>query len=233
MSLWHSRVEAINTRNNMAPNTFTLAADNSPQLLPILRTNPSLASAQDEHGYSLVHAAASYNHLDLLRTLVHEFHVDSNIRDEDGETPLFVVESMESTQCLLEELGADPMVKNDEGMTAEEKIRDEGDYPMIADFLRARARGDLIVGDSQSSETGTHPPPLPPNVKLHLGTMEDPQAIGEGTEADPEFRRRIEELAARDDFRGEEGQKQLRDLITDAIRGGGTEDERQVRPRLG
>ncbi|KAF6220909.1 hypothetical protein HO133_002589 [Letharia lupina] len=217
----------------MAPNTFTLAADNSPHLLPILRANPSLASAQDDHGYSLVHAAASYNHLDLLQTLVHEFHVDPNIRDEDGETALFVVESVEPAQCLLEELGADLTLKNEEGMTAEEKIRAEGEYPTIADFLReSRVIGTPAVGDTQSTQNGSHPPPLPPNVKVHLGTMEDPQAIGEGTEADPEFRRRIEELAARDDFQGEEGQKQLRDLIKDAIRGAGREDERQVRPRL-
>ncbi|KAL9133556.1 MAG: hypothetical protein Q9175_005263 [Cornicularia normoerica] len=217
----------------MAPNTFALAADNSSQLLPILRSNPSLASAQDDHGYSLVHAAASYNHLDLLRTLVHEFHVDPNTRDEDGETALFVVEGVEPAQCLLEELGADVTVKNDEGMTAEEKIRAEGDYPAIADFLReSRVIGAPAVGDTQSTLNGSHPPPLPPNVKVHLGTMEDPQAVGEGTEADPEFRRRIEELAARDDFQGEEGQKQLRELITDAIRGAGMEDERQVRPRL-
>ena len=217
----------------MAPNVLILAADNSPQLLPILRSNPSLASAQDDHGYSLVHAAASYNHLDLLRTLVQEFHVDPNVMDEDGETALFVVESVESAQCLLEEVGADPTVKNDEGMTAEEKIRAEGDYPTIADFLReSRVIGAPVAGKKCSTENGLYPPPLPPNVKVHLGTMEDLQAVGEGSEADPEFRRRIEELAARDDFRGEEGQKQLRGLITDAIRGAPREDERQVRPRL-
>ena len=217
----------------MPPNVFILAADQSPQLLPILRANPSLASAQDDHGYSLVHAAASYNHLDLLRILVHEFHVDPNIKDEDGETALFVVETVESAQCLLEELGADPAVKNDEDMTAEEKIRTEGDFPTIADFLKeSRAVGAPGVGSTQSNGNESHPPPLPPNVKVHLETMEDAQAIGEDTEPDPEFRRRIEELAARDDFRGEEGQKQLRDLITDAVRGAGSEDERQVRPRL-
>lgn len=216
----------------MAPNTFTLAANNSPQLLTILRSNPSLASAQDHHGYSLVHAAASYNHLDLLRTLVHEFHVDPNIKDEDGETALFVVESVEAAQCLLEDLGADLAIKNDEGVTAEEKIRAEGDYTTIADFLKeSRIIGSPAVGDTQFTENESHPPPLPPNVKVHLGTMEDAQGVGEGTEADPEFRRRIEELAARNDFRGEEGQKQLRDLITDAIRGAGREDGRQVRPR--
>ena len=216
----------------MAPNTFILAADNSPQLLPILRANPSLASVQDGHGYSLVHAAASYSHLDLLRALVHEFHVDPNIKDEDGETALFVVESVETAQCLLEELGADIAVKNVESMTAEEKIRADGDYPTVADFLReSRFIGAPAVGGTHSTENGFHPQPLPPNVKIHLGTMEDSQAI-EGTEADPEFRRRIEDLAARDNFQGEEGQKQLRDLITDAIRAAGRNDERQVRPRL-
>ena len=217
----------------MAPNLFILAADNSSNLHSILQANPNLASSQDEHGYSLVHAAASYNHLDLLRTLVHEFHVDPNIRDEDGESALFVVESVESAQCLLEELRADPTVKNDEGMTAEEKIRTEGDYPTVADYLReSRVTGASGVGDSESAQNALHPPPLPPNVKVHLATMEDSQALGEGAEADPEFRRRIEELAARDDFKGEEGQKQLRELVTDAIRGAGRNDERQVRPRL-
>ena len=216
----------------MAPNPLILAADNSPQLLPILRSNPSLASTQDEHGYSLVHAAASYNHLDLLRALIHEFHVDPNIKDEDGETALFVVESVESAQCLLEELGADPTSQNNEGLNAEERIRAEGEYPTVADFLReSRVVGLLAGGEGPSTGNESHPPPLPPNVKIHLGTMEDSQAA-EDTEVDLEFRRRIEELAARDNFRGEEGQKQLRELITDAIRGAGREDERQVRPRL-
>ena len=217
----------------MAPNTFILAAENSPKLLPILQSNPSLASTQDNHGYSLVHAAASYNHLDLLRTLVHEFHVDPNMKDEDGETALFVVESVGAAQCLLEELGADLTVKNDEGITAEEKIRTEGDYTTVAEFLReTRVIGAPAGEKAQSTENGSYPPPLPPNVKIHLGTMEDSQVTGEEIEADPDFRRRIEELAARNDFKGEEGQKELRGLITDAIRGASREDERNVRPRL-
>ena len=90
----------------MAPNPYLLAADNSPELLPLLRSNPALASSQDEHGYSLVHAAASYNHLDLLRALVRDLHVDVNLKDEDDETALFVVETPEAAKVLVEELGA-------------------------------------------------------------------------------------------------------------------------------
>ena len=218
-------------------NPLILAAENSPQLLPLLRSNPSLASTQDAHGYSLLHAAASYNHRDLLRALVNEFHVNVNIKDEDAETPLFVVETVEAAQVLVEELGADPTIKSQEGtsegMTAEEKIRTEGDFAIVADYLKeTRLRGVLATQNSSSTVIGDHPPPLPPNVKLHMGTLEDEENLGSVAEEDLEFRRRIEELAARDDFRGEEGQKQLRELIADAIRGAGREG-RDIRQRVG
>ncbi len=226
-------------------NPLILAADNNPNLLPLLRENPSLASIQDEHGYSILHAAASYNHLDLLRTLVNELHVDPNIKDEDGETSLFVVETVEAAQVLIDELGVNPQVRNNEGMTAEEKIKTEGDFVTIAEFLReSRTRANPRALDRPNGRHETqpsedtllhdevqHPPPLPPNVTVNVGIMEE-QLAAEG-EVDPEFRARIEELAAREDFQGEEGQRQLRDLITDAVRGVGTEGSgRDVRRRL-
>lgn len=222
-----------------------LAADNNPSLLPLLRANPSLASTQDEHGYSVVHAAASYNHLDLLRTVVNELRVDPNIKDEDGETPLFVVETVEAAQVLIDELGADPQIRNDEGQTAEEKIRTDGEFTTVAEFLReSRLRRNPHAqggptGEHEAQSSGDallhndvqHPPPLPPNVTVNVGTMEE-QPSAEA-EVDPEFRARIEELAAREDFQGEEGQRQLRDLITDAVRGVGSEGSgRDVRRRL-
>ena len=224
------------------PNIFLLAADNSSSLLPLLRANPTLASSQDAHGYSLLHAAASYQHLDLLRTLVQEFRADVNIKDEDGESPLFVVETVEAAQCLVEELHADASVRNAEGMTAEEKIEGEGEFPTVGAYLReTRIRHPSSTGDVNTSASdategaanGVHPPPpLPPNVTVNVGTMAEETADGE--EADPEFRRRIEELASRGDFQGEEGQRELRDLITDAVRGvGAGGQERDVRRRLG
>ena len=226
-------------------NPLILAADNNPNLFPLLRLNPSLASIQDEHGYSILHAAASYNHLDLLRTMVDEFHVDPNIKDEDGETPLFVVETVEATQLLVDELGADPQIRNGEGQTAEEKIQTEGDFVTVAEFLReSRIRSSSRVsggpnGGHQTQAPSSvilqdglqHPPPLPPNVTVNVGTMEE-QPPPEG-EVDPEFRARIEELASREDFQEEEGQRQLRELITDAVRGAGAEgSDRDVRRRL-
>ena len=146
-------------------NLFLLAADNSPQLLLLLRANPALASSQDEHGYSLVHAAASYNHLDLLRILVHEFHVNVDLKDEDGETALFVAETIDCTKILVEELHANITVRGEEGKTAREKIEAEGDFPEVAVYLRVReleSSGSQVNGFSgtEGSETNSlHPTP--------------------------------------------------------------------------
>lgn len=214
-------------------NPFLLAAENSPTLLPLLRSNTSLASKQDEHGYSLLHAAASYNHIELLRALVNEFQVNINLKDEDGETCLFVAETLPIAQCLVEELHIDAEVRNDEGITAMEKIAQEGDFPELAAYLRT-VSGGLTGGDSLTREvvggSSSRPLPLPPNVTVGIGTMTDQLLNGEAQEPDPEFKRRIEELAAKDNFHEEEGQRELRDLITDAVRDVGA--NRDVRRRL-
>lgn len=215
-------------------NPFLLAADNSSQLLPLLRANPSLASSQDAHGYSLVHAATSYNHLGLLRTLVNGFKVNIDLKDEDGETALFVVETVDCAKVLVEELHANITVRGDEGKTAREKIEEEGEFPEVAVYLRIKELEEHqtqlggMDGTLEQTTNGTHPPPLPDGVQVNIGTMDPEQDAGEVV--DPEFKRRIEELAAREDFQGEDGQRQLRELITEAIRGE-VGQEREVRQR--
>ncbi|KAM5440702.1 hypothetical protein McanMca71_001426 [Microsporum canis] len=205
-------------------NPYVLASDNSPALLPLLRANPALASEQDEHGYSLLHAAASYSHLDLLRTLIDEFKVDVNLTDEDGETCLFVVESVEVARYLVEECGIDKTKKNDEGFTAAESITNDGSFPLVAAYLN-----DIISADVKLDGTGNA---LPSNVKVSFGTTEQGD-VNQEVPIDSAFRQRIEELAARGDFHSEEGQQELRGLVTDALRGSNTESQRDTKRRLG
>lgn len=209
------------------PNPYLLAADNSPDLLPLLRADPSIASAQDDHGYSLVHAAASYNHLDLLRSLVRDFAADVNMRDEDGETALFVVETVEAATCLVEELGADAAIRGSEGLTAGEKIEAEGDFPLVAAYLNGKTGlGGGVAQQQEQQQDGALPPP-PDGMKISVGTMDPETDVPE--EVDSELRRRIEELAARDDFHTPEGQAELRKLVEDAVLGQGIADDRKHR----
>lgn len=223
------------------PNIFNLAADNNPKLIPLLRSDPALASAQDSHGYSLLHAAVSYNHLDLLKNLVEEFQVDVNIKDEDHETALFVTETVEAARILTQCLGADLTILNVEGETAEDKILSEGEHPTIAAFLKEsrlpggsdQAHTQAGTTPSASSSLLNSPKPLPPNVTFQLGTIDHDQSTQHPNEVDQGFRQRIEELASRNDFQGEEGQQLLRELIKDAVRSVGPDgNDREVRRRL-
>ena len=205
-------------------------------VLEQLRAHPELASRQDGHGYSLVHAATSYGHVDLLKALIREYHVDPSITDEDGETALFNAETVDMAKELLQ-LGVTIDAKNGEGQTAAEKLDDEDEQPEVAAFLRevgehgtaeagasvvaqtagANSSESALGGTANGDADGIHPPPPMPNgVKINVGTMQQDEA---GEEPDPEFRRRIEALAAREDFEGEEGQRELRNLVHDAVSG--------------
>lgn len=213
----------------MTSNPFLLAADGSDKLLPLLRSNPDLVHDQDAFGYSLLHALTSYNQIEILRTIHQEFKINPKIVDEDGETALFVAETVEAASFLLDELKVDPEHTNNEGQTAEEKIKLEGDHVAVSDYLREtriRSHGGDDVG--REIEGSNRPPRLPDGVKINIGTMQDEDQ----QEPDPEFRRRIEELASRGDFHDEEGQVQLRNLVRDAVRDVNSSD-REVRRRVG
>ncbi|KAK4635884.1 Ankyrin repeat-containing protein [Fulvia fulva] len=205
---------------------LNLAAEHPDRVLQQLQSHPHLASKQDAHGYSLVHAAASYGHSDLLRALIRTYNVDPNIKDEDGETALFNVEEVKLARELIE-LGTDPSARNDEGQIAAEKLDDEDEQPDVAAYLRSLTVGPLVadLSEAATNGAGVHPPPpVPQGMQVNVGTMAADEA---GEAPDPEFRRRIEELAAREDFQDEAGQAELRRLVEEAVSGvrGGEEGQ--------
>jgi uncharacterized protein len=219
----------------MTPNPYILAAEDPSTLLTLLRSNPSLAAGQDEHGYSLLHAASSYGHIDLLHALVRDFKVDVNLTDEDGDTCLFVAESLDIARCLVEELEIDLTIKNNGGLTAQEAIDQDGSFPEVAAYL-GEVNGNAPSGSGTAKEPlrkSHSSPSLPPNVSIRMETVPETETNGGTLDVDPEFQRRIEELAASEDFHNEAGQNRLRALITDAIKDIGTvTEQRYLRRRL-
>lgn len=209
------------------PNLLLLAADKPEAVLEHLKNNTQDAWVQDENGYSLVHAAASYNHLDLLRALIEDYGVHPDIGDSDDESALFMCETVEAAKLLVK-LGAKPDLKGMEKKTPRQKIEEEGEFPEVAAFLKTVDGGEEFAPPAPSPPIG-QAPPMPEGVRVNVGTMA-PEDVGVN-DVDDEFRRKIEELAARPDFQGEEGQAELRRLITEAIQGT-VEEEREVRQRL-
>ncbi|KAJ6048827.1 uncharacterized protein N7446_011510 [Penicillium canescens] len=192
------------------PNPYLLACDNPAALLELLRANPSIASCQDESGYSLLHASSSYGHVDLLRALVKEFHVDVNLLDEDGETCLFVTESPEIARCLIEELKVDYNKKNSEGYTAVEKMEADEEFPQVTAYLR-----EVVGGAPAETDSGM----LNPRRAFLIAICKS-------------ISRRIEELATREDYWSEEVQNEVRELVKDAMAGSNIEAmERELRRR--
>ncbi|KAF9933142.1 hypothetical protein FBU30_006466 [Linnemannia zychae] len=90
-------------------------------------------NAQDEFGYSPLHAAASYGHKELITYLL-ENGADVNIQDPEGDTPLFVCETVDIAEMLIK-AGADPKHLNENEITAAENAEEE-EWEEVAHYLR-------------------------------------------------------------------------------------------------
>lgn len=80
-------------------------------------------SVADENGYTLLHAAASYNQLEILRFLLNS-GVNINATDNDGDTALHYAGALPSLRLLLEH-HADPTIVNSQGKTALQAKQEE------------------------------------------------------------------------------------------------------------
>ncbi|CAN3359005.1 hypothetical protein DICA4_D12970 [Diutina catenulata] len=121
-------------------NVWIAAADNNREAVAAFLRDGGSPNSQDENGYSPLHAAASYGHLDLLRTLV-EAGGNINLADGEGDTPLHHVEDLRTAIVMVKEMNADPSAKNHDGMTPAEFMEDNDEYPDVVKYLRGVASG--------------------------------------------------------------------------------------------
>ena len=121
-------------------NVWTAASDGDLETVRRCIENGMAPHTPDAQGYTCLHAAASYGHHELLQYLIARPGVNLNCGDEDGDTPLHVVEDVESCRMLLA-AGADASVRNGDGLSPAGNARGEG-RDAIADLL-AQARPDV------------------------------------------------------------------------------------------
>lgn len=96
-------------------NLWVAASDgNEARVMELLASGMSV-NAQDEYGYSPLHAVVGYGHVALMRRLL-AAGADVNLQDTDGDTPLHACEHVACAKLLLE-AGADLAAVNSSGQT--------------------------------------------------------------------------------------------------------------------
>lgn len=115
-------------------NIWIAASDGNLELvIKYLESGSFTPNSADPQGYTPMHAAASYDHLELLQYLK-QHGGNPNAQDGDGDTPLHHCENV-NTARLLVQMGADFTIKNKEGKTAGEYIREEGEFADLGKYL--------------------------------------------------------------------------------------------------
>lgn len=146
-------------------NLWIAAADNNIEKVKEFLESPNLTpNSRDQNGYTPIHAAAEYAHLDLLKYLI-DHGGDVNVKDSDGDTPLHACEQVSVAEKLVE-LGANLDAKNDEDQTPLEKAEEDADFPELIDFLRKKSGIEQTLPDAGLE--------LPENMHVSLkSTTED------------------------------------------------------------
>ncbi|EIN04807.1 ankyrin [Punctularia strigosozonata HHB-11173 SS5] len=157
-------------------------------------------NAPDANTYTPMHAAASYGHTDVLAYLISRGG-DVNVTDEDGDTPIYTVENLETARFLVDH-GAHVSRTNREGVSPADHVRE--DFPEIADYLeRVVASAGAIGSDDGGPLPAPPPAPLPSqhsqNVRSEALTstlIAEAQEImaraeREGTDPDAELREAV------------------------------------------
>ncbi|WVQ98695.1 hypothetical protein IAU59_005826 [Kwoniella sp. CBS 9459] len=171
---------------------------------------------KDANSYTPMHAASSYAHFDLLEYLITKGG-DPNIQDDDGDTPLYVVESIEVARWLVEK-GADPASINEEGLTAADALED--DHPEIAQYLRSllpdsapNSHGiDADADENDENDNSIQVDPTHQISELALDNFTSEQSSALMEEA-----QRIMEECART---GEDPDERLREVVERAVGAG-------------
>jgi len=110
-------------------NIFIAASDGDLARVQQLIGEGTSVNAQDESGYSPLHAAASYGHTELIEFLL-SAGATVDLEDADGDTPLLYAEEPEVFELLVRH-GADRLKRNKQGEGVFEKLLDDENEVMM------------------------------------------------------------------------------------------------------
>lgn len=217
----------------MVSNIWVAAADNQVKIVEsYLDSGNFKPDVKDPNGYTPIHAAASYGHIGLLKTLISRGG-DINVQDNEGDTPLHHVEDIKTAKVMINELGADYKLKNNDGQTAADYIEEDDEFPELAQYLRTLAHDKPAAEGTSvgSSDDLIGSLPAPGTVDGHQirYTLEN-DASGDYTatpEEEEERRKKLEAIV-----NSENPEEALRELVTLAVRQGFADYNQELQQEL-
>ncbi|KAG0201954.1 hypothetical protein BGX33_009996 [Mortierella sp. NVP41] len=169
-------------------------------------------NAQDEFGYSALHAAASYGHKDLITYLL-ENGADVNIQDPEGDSPLFVCETVDIAEMLVK-AGADAKHINENEMTAAENAEEE-EWFAVAHYLRELT--GVPHPDADVNELEDDMSHLMEEKNSGEDSDEDEKENGKSSAEKDSFKERIETIMKASEADGVDRDDELKAVVAEML----------------
>ncbi|KAI0288003.1 ankyrin repeat-containing domain protein [Russula brevipes] len=172
-------------------NIWVAAGDGDlPRVRELIEHQSISPDVPDSFTYTPMHAAASYGHLDILTYLISRGG-NVNVADEDGDTPLYTVENIETARFLVDN-GADPTWRNHEGLTPAASL--EEDFPQVAAYLISVTVQDGPSQDRVFNQSPSQHSQEAASERLTSSLMNRLRVIAENESAGDDESHRDEEL---------------------------------------
>jgi ankyrin repeat protein len=133
------------------------AADSKPEEVNRLLSTGLDANAQDDNGWSPLHFAAQSQCFECVATLLRS-GANPSAQDSYGNTPLwravFASIGDGSIIDLLRQAGADPLLKNEQGVSPASLARTIGNYDLAQFFTDVAATDDVAYPSFKRTPDG-------------------------------------------------------------------------------
>lgn len=210
--------------DKMNANIWVAASDgNLDRVEHILRESNGAMTPQskDINGYTPMHAAAAYGHLDLLKKMCNEYNGDINVLDNDGDTPLHHVEDVATARLIVEELGGDFTIRNVEGQTPYDSFVENGEDGELIEYMRIKSGVADVHGVDGVQGEGVIDSKLLEEFKDNVRyTLENDPEEG-ADEATLQRRRQLEQIITGDNAE-EELERYIRAMVREQMLGQGS-----------
>ncbi|KAL7308467.1 hypothetical protein PS15m_011667 [Mucor circinelloides] len=201
-------------------NLWVAAGDGQIDRVRELLESGVAVDGHDQFGYTAMHAAVSYNQIEMVKLLI-EKGANVNIEDFEKDTPLYVAENVEMAQLLLDN-GADPKHINEDGITPALTALEEG-WEEVAQFLANITKEVLPTQEEETDplayiEQEDREAAAAEAAEATEAQQQQSNEDGEEEEMSEELSNKMQDIMKRiEEQGGVENEEELRELVTKMV----------------